>query len=93
MSGAYIKQLLSYLDTKDVYVNVISKSGSTMEPALAFRVVKKYMERRYGKETRNRIIVTTGAKKGILKQIAKKKNIANLLFRLKLEDVILYLRQ
>ncbi|WP_342550785.1 glucose-6-phosphate isomerase [Lysinibacillus sp. FSL M8-0216] len=72
MSGAYLKQLLSYLDMKDVYVNVISKSGSTMEPALSFRVVKKYMERRYGKETRKRIIVTTDAEKGILKQIAKK---------------------
>ncbi|OXS77056.1 glucose-6-phosphate isomerase [Lysinibacillus sp. KCTC 33748] len=69
MSGAYLKQLLSYLDTKDVYVNVISKSGSTMEPALAFRVVKKYMERRYSKETRKRIIVTTDSEKGILRKI------------------------
>lgn len=72
MSGAYLKQLLSYLDTKDVYVNVISKSGSTMEPALAFRVVQKYMERRYGNATSKRIIVTTDAEKGILKQIAIK---------------------
>ncbi len=72
MSGAYLKQLLSYLDTKDVYVNVISKSGSTMELAIAFRVVKKYMERRYGKEARKRIIVTTDAEKGILTQVAHK---------------------
>lgn len=72
MSGTYLKQLLSYLDTKDVYVNVISKSGSTMEPALAFRIVKKYMDKRYGIEARKRIIVTTDAEKGILKKIANK---------------------
>lgn len=70
MSGAYLQQLLSYIHTKEVYVNVISKSGSTMEPALAFRVIKKYMEERYAKEARQRIIVTTDAKKGVLKQIA-----------------------
>ncbi|WP_274309209.1 glucose-6-phosphate isomerase [Solibacillus daqui] len=70
MSGAYLQQLLAYLDSKEVYVNVISKSGSTMEPALAFRIVKQYMEQRYGFEARQRIIVTTDAKMGILKQIA-----------------------
>ncbi|MGA3673619.1 glucose-6-phosphate isomerase [Lysinibacillus agricola] len=72
MSGAYLKQLLAYLDTKDIYVNVISKSGSTMEPALAFRVMKDYMEKRYGQTARERIFVTTDAEKGILKQIADK---------------------
>lgn len=71
MSGAYLKQLLTFLDAKDVYVNVISKSGSTMEPALAFRVLKQYMEERYGAEAGQRIIVTTDAEKGILKQIAQ----------------------
>lgn len=70
MSGTYLKQLLTYLDTKEVYVNVISKSGSTMEPALAFRIVKDYMEHRYGFEAQQRIIVTTDAEKGILKEIA-----------------------
>lgn len=72
MSGAYLKQLLTFLDAKSVYVNVISKSGSTMEPALAFRVLKQYMEERYGAEAGQRIIVTTDAEKGILKQIAQK---------------------
>ncbi|WP_332650930.1 glucose-6-phosphate isomerase [Lysinibacillus sp. 54212] len=72
MSGAYLKQLLTYLNTKEVYVNVISKSGSTMEPALAFRIVKQYMEERYGVEAQRRIIVTTDADKGILKEIADK---------------------
>ena len=71
MSGAYLKQLLTFLDGKQVYVNVISKSGSTMEPALAFRVLKQYMEKRYGAEVVQRIIVTTDAEKGILKQIAQ----------------------
>lgn len=70
MSGAYLKQLLTYLDNKEVYANVISKSGSTMEPALAFRIVRDYMEKRYGCETQQRIIVTTDAVKGVLKEIA-----------------------
>ncbi len=72
MSGAYIKELLEYLDTKQVYVNVISKSGGTMEPALAFRVMRLYMEERYGDKAIERIIVTTDAEKGILKGIADK---------------------
>lgn len=72
MSGAYLQQLLAYLETKEVYVNVISKSGSTMEPALAFRVVKQCMERRYGEQSKNRIIATTDPEKGLLKQIAEK---------------------
>ena len=70
MSGAYIKELLSYLEKKQVYVNVISKSGGTMEPALAFRVMRLYMEERYGEKASERIIVTTDADKGILKGIA-----------------------
>ena len=50
MSGAYIQQLLSYIADKSVYVNVVSKSGGTMEPALAFRVMRAFMEERYGAE-------------------------------------------
>ncbi|MER1984384.1 MAG: glucose-6-phosphate isomerase [Solibacillus sp.] len=70
MSGAYLKELLAYLDSKQVYVNVISKSGGTMEPALAFRVMRLYMEERYGEKATERIIVTTDAEKGILKGLA-----------------------
>ena len=70
MSGAYIKELLAYLDGKQIYVNIISKSGGTMEPALAFRVLRLYMEERYGNKAVERIIVTTDAEKGILKEIA-----------------------
>ena len=70
MSGAYIHQLLESLATKEVYVNVISKSGTTMEPALAFRVIRSFMYDRYGEDAKNRIIVTTDGNTGLLKQIA-----------------------
>lgn len=70
MSGTYINQLLESLENKSVYVNVISKSGTTLEPALAFRVLRKYMENRYGVDVQNRIIVTTDAQNGLLKKIA-----------------------
>ena len=70
MSGAYIKQLLENVKDKSVYVNVVSKSGGTMEPALAFRVVRQYMELQYGEKATERIIVTTDAKTGLLKKIA-----------------------
>ncbi|MEK4629452.1 glucose-6-phosphate isomerase [Solibacillus sp. FSL R7-0682] len=72
MSGAYIRQLLNSLEHKEVFVNVISKSGTTMEPALAFRVLRQYMENRYGNEAHDRIIVTTDAEKGLLKHVAEK---------------------
>jgi len=71
MSGSYIRQLLDSLDHKEVYINVISKSGTTMEPALAFRIFRQYMKKRYGNEAHNRIIVTTDAEKGLLKKIAE----------------------
>lgn len=72
MSGAYIKELIDYIENKSVYINVISKSGETMEPALAFRVIRLHMEERYGKEAVNRIIVTTDPDNGVLKKIADK---------------------
>lgn len=71
MSGAYIHQLLNSLQGKEIYVNVISKSGTTMESALAFRVFRHYMENRYGFDARRRIIVTTDAKNGLLKEMAE----------------------
>ncbi|WP_088008099.1 glucose-6-phosphate isomerase [Indiicoccus explosivorum] len=71
VSGEYLKQLLDHLDGKEVMVNVISKSGKTTEPALAFRFLKKYMEDRYGDEAASRIIVTTDAEKGALLNLAK----------------------
>ncbi|MGA4516260.1 glucose-6-phosphate isomerase [Solibacillus silvestris] len=70
ISGAYVQGLIDYIKDKRVYVNVISKSGGTMEPALAFRVFRQYMEDKYGVEAKNRIIVTTDAETGILREIA-----------------------
>ena len=71
MSGAYIQQFLASLECKEIYVNVISKSGTTMETALAFRVLRNYMEKRYGEGAQNRIIITTDPEKGVLKKIAE----------------------
>ncbi|HSJ38240.1 MAG TPA: glucose-6-phosphate isomerase, partial [Planococcus sp. (in: firmicutes)] len=70
VSGEYLKQLLAHLDGKEVMVNVISKSGKTTEPALAFRFLKKYMEDRYGSQAAERIIVTTDEEKGALVNLA-----------------------
>ena len=70
MSGAYINELIKYISDKRVYVNVISKSGGTMEPALAFRAMRQFMNAKYGDEAVQRIIVTTDAEKGILKQLS-----------------------
>lgn len=70
VSGEYLKQLLAHLDNKEVMVNVISKSGKTTEPALAFRFLKQYMEKRYGSEAAERIIVTTDEEKGALLNLA-----------------------
>ncbi|MFJ8234206.1 glucose-6-phosphate isomerase [Ureibacillus sp. NPDC094379] len=70
ISGSYMKQLLDYIKDREVYINVISKSGGTMEPALAFRVMRRYMEGRYGEDAASRIIVTTDAETGSLKKMA-----------------------
>lgn len=71
MSGAYINQLLRYVDGREVYVNVISKSGTTLEPAISFRVIKSYMENRYGDEIKNRLILTTDPVNGLLRKLAE----------------------
>lgn len=63
LSGAYIQHLLNSIKDKEIYLNIISKSGTTMEPSLAFRVFRQYMEQRYGSESKERIIVTTDEKK------------------------------
>lgn len=74
VSGAYLKQLIAYLDSKEVTLNVISKSGTTTEPAIAFRFLREYMEKRYGEEASTRIIVTTDEEKGALLSLAKEKD-------------------
>lgn len=71
ISSTYAYELIDYLKDKDFSINVISKSGTTTEPAIAFRVFKAYAEERYGKEgARERIYATTDKKKGALKTLA-----------------------
>ncbi len=71
ISSTYITHLLETLEGKDISVNVISKSGTTTEPALAFRIFKEYLEEKYGKEeAKTRIFATTDKEKGALKKLA-----------------------
>ncbi|MDF0118166.1 glucose-6-phosphate isomerase [Staphylococcus pseudintermedius] len=71
LSSSYLQSLIDYLADKDYSVNVISKSGTTTEPAVAFRIFKKLLEEKYGKEEAvKRIFATTDQAKGALKQLA-----------------------
>lgn len=73
ISGQYLVELLAYLKDKDYSVNVISKSGTTTEPAIAFRFLKEALEEKYGKEgAKERIFATTDKAKGALKELATK---------------------
>ncbi|MBE0700488.1 MAG: glucose-6-phosphate isomerase, partial [Acholeplasmataceae bacterium] len=72
MSGSYLAKLVEYLKNKRFSINVISKSGTTTEPAIAFRVLKKELEERYSKEeAKNRIYATTDQKRGALYTVSK----------------------
>lgn len=72
-SSTYIAQVMNYIKDKEVCVNVISKSGTTTETALAFRLLKQFMEEKYGKEEASkRIVATTDKARGTLKAIATK---------------------
>jgi glucose-6-phosphate isomerase len=71
ISSTYVADLLELLEGKEISVNVISKSGTTTEPSIAFRIFKDYMESKYGKEeARKRIYATTDKAKGALKKLA-----------------------
>lgn len=71
ISGSDLEELLSICEGRDVCVNVISKSGTTTEPSIAFRVFRRYLEERYGKEeARERIFVTTDGARGVLRPLA-----------------------
>lgn len=73
ISSKYLSDLFDVIQDKDISVNVISKSGTTTEPAIAFRIIKEYIEKKYSKEeARERIIVTTDKKTGALKELASK---------------------
>ncbi len=71
MSSTYLKHLIELVGNRDFSVNVISKSGTTTEPAIAFRVFKKMLEDKYGKEEAGkRIYATTDKVKGALKTLS-----------------------
>jgi len=70
ISSEYLASLIDYLKDKDFSVNVISKSGTTTEPALTFRFIKELLESKYNKnELKDRIYLTTDSNKGALRQI------------------------
>ncbi len=71
INPTYLNEILSICEGRDISVNVISKSGTTTEPALAFRVFKKLVEEKYGKEeAKNHIFATTDKAKGTLKELS-----------------------
>lgn len=73
ISGTYLNDLVDLIGDRDLSINVISKSGTTTEPAIAFRFFREFMENKYGmKEARKRIYVTTDKEKGALKTLAEK---------------------
>ena len=71
MSEDYLVELLELLDKKDYSMAVISKSGTTTEPAVAFRILKNHLENKYGKEeAKSRIVAITDKERGALKTLA-----------------------
>lgn len=76
MSGEYMHELIEFIKTKNVVLNVISKSGSTFETLIGFRTLEKYMQENYGEEAKDRIIVTTNDSKGYLKEVSINKGYA-----------------
>ena len=71
ISGEALSELLTLIGDRDFSVNVISKSGTTTEPAIAFRIFKELLEKKYGKDgARERIFATTDKARGALKTLA-----------------------
>lgn len=71
-SSTYIAQVLDYIKDKEVCVNVISKSGTTTETAMAFRLLKEFMYDKYKEDAFKRIVATTDKEHGMLKELADK---------------------
>ncbi len=72
LSPNYINDLIDVIGDKDISINVISKSGTTTEPAIAFRIFREFLESKYGvEEARKRIYCTTDKEKGALKSLAE----------------------
>ncbi len=73
ISSTALQELVTICEGKDISINMISKSGTTTEPAIAFRVFRELLEKKYGKEgAKERIFCTTDRQKGTLKQLADK---------------------
>ncbi len=70
ISSTYIRHLMDVIGNRDFSINMISKSGTTTEPAIAFRVFKEMLEKKYGKEAAKRIYATTDKARGSLKSLA-----------------------
>ena len=71
LSSSHLADILAVCETKDVCINVVSKSGTTTEPAVAFRVIREFLENKYGKEeAAKRIFVTTDKAKGKMKELS-----------------------
>lgn len=73
ISPTYLNEILSICEGKDIAVNVVSKSGTTTEPALAFRIFRELVEKKYGKNgARDHIFATTDKSRGTLKELSDK---------------------
>ncbi len=72
ISSTYISDILDAIDDKEVSLNVISKSGGTTEPAIAFRIFKDYMYKKYGEDAKDRIYITTDKTEGNLRKLSEK---------------------
>ena len=71
ISATYLADMMDVIEGKNVSLNIISKSGTTTEPAIAFRILRSYMEKKYGKEVaKARIYATTDKARGALKGLA-----------------------
>lgn len=69
LSSTYLIEVLEYLKTRDFAINVISKSGTTTEPAIAFRLFKDLLYQKYGDAARERIYITTDPETGVLRKL------------------------
>ncbi len=74
LTGDYHADLFEYLDGRDFAVNIISKSGTTLEPSISFRILSDMLEKRFGSDgARERIIATTDSEKGVLRKLSGEK--------------------
>jgi glucose-6-phosphate isomerase len=78
LEPGYLKRLMNALDSEEVYLNVISKSGTTTEPALVFRIIAAWLKQKYPTNWRKRVIVTTDPERGALHALAEMEKIRQL---------------